>query len=238
MAADGFLLVHGGFHNASCWDRVVPLLDRPALAVDLPGRGAHPADMEEVTLEACVQSVLGDLEESGLERVVLVGHSLGGATVSVVAARKPARVAHLVLVSTLIAPEGGAIVDGFLPETRDDAIRRLGEGEGARIEMSDAHHREMLNDDMSEDDLAFCLACHGPESRHLFMDRASRSGMPDSLPRTYVCLRSDLSVSREQQAHAISLMPGLAIREIDAPHPVMVTHARELAAILNEIAAA
>jgi len=43
-------------------------------------------------------------------------------------------------------------------------------------------------------------------------------------------------VSSAQQAHAISLLPELEIREIDAPHPAMVTHPREVAAILNEIA--
>jgi pimeloyl-ACP methyl ester carboxylesterase len=33
------VLVHGGSFAASCWDLVVPLLDGPVLAVDLPGRG-------------------------------------------------------------------------------------------------------------------------------------------------------------------------------------------------------
>lgn len=236
MSADGFVLVHGGFHDARCWERLVPLLSRPTIAVDLPGRGSRPAPMEEVTLEACVQAVLEDLDASGFERAVLVGHSLGGATVPVVAARRPERLAHLVLLSTLLAPDGGAIVDGFLPETRDQAIRRLGDAEDPRIEMSDAHHREMLNDDMSDEDVEFCLGCHGPESRHLFTDRASRAGLPDDLPRTYIRLGQDLSVSWEQQAHAISLLPGLEIREIDAPHPAMVTHPKEVAAILNETA--
>jgi len=236
MAADGFVLVHGGFHDARCWERLVPRLSRPALAVDLPGRGARPAPMEEVTLEACVRSVLADLDASGFERAVLVGHSLGGATVPVVAARRPERIAHLVLLSTLLAPEGGAIVDGFLPDTRAQAIRRLGERGDARIEMDEAHHREMLNDDMSEEDVAFCVRLHIPESRHLFTDRATRATLPDDLPRTYIRLRRDLSVSWAQQEHAISLLPGLEIREIDAPHPAMVTHPQEVAAILNEIA--
>jgi len=236
MSADGFVLVHGGFHDARCWERLVPLLSRPTVAVDLPGRGRRSAPMEEVTLEACVQAALADLDASGFERAVLVGHSLGGATVPVVAARRPERLAHLVLLSTLLAPDGGAIVDGFLPETRDQAIRRLGDAEDARIEMSDAHHREMLNRDMSDEDVEFCVRRHVPESRHLFMDRASRSDLPETLPRTYIRLGQDLSVSSAQQAHAISLLPELEIREIDAPHPAMVTHPREVAAILNEIA--
>src|SRR5215213_4163340 len=38
----GFVLVHGGYGGAWNWDEVVPLLDAPAVAVDLPGRGGLP----------------------------------------------------------------------------------------------------------------------------------------------------------------------------------------------------
>jgi len=236
MPADAFVLVHGGFHDARCWERLIPLLVRPAVAVDLPGRGGRPARMEDVTLEACVRAVCEDVAKSGYERVVLVGHSLGGATVPVVAARIPDRIAHLVLLSTLVAPEGGSVADGFLPETRDAAIRRLGTGDDVRIELSTAHHRELLCNDMAEPDVDWCMARVGPDSRRLFTDRASRAGLPASLPRTYIRLKRDRSVGWDQQAHAISLLPGLAVREIDAPHQAMVTHPRELAAILNPLA--
>lgn len=235
MATDGFALVHGGFHDARCWERLVPLLSRPALAVDLPGRGKRPAKLADVTLEACVRSVVEDIRDSGFERVILVGHSMGGATVPVVAARIPERIAHLVLLSTLLAPERGSLVDGFLPETREAALRRLGSGDEVEIELSEAHHRELLCNDMNEADVAWCMARVGRDSRRLFTDRASRAGLPDSLPRTYIRLRRDQSVSWAQQAHAISLLPGLAVREIDAPHQAMVTHPRELAAILNAL---
>lgn len=236
MAAEAFVLVHGGFHDSRCWERLIPLLSRPALAVDLPGRGTKPAKLADVTLESCVRSVIADIEKAGLSKVVLVGHSMGGGTVPVAAARIPERIAHLVFLSTLIAPEGGSLVDGFVPETREAAIRRLGTGDNVELELSEAHHRELLCNDMSEADVAWCLARVGPDSRRLFTDRASRAGLPDSLPRTYIRLRRDRSVSWEQQAHAISLLPGLAIREIDAPHQAMVTHPREVAAILNELA--
>ena len=49
MTADAFVLVHGGFHDRRCWERLIPLLSRPALAVDLPGRGTKPAKMAKKT---------------------------------------------------------------------------------------------------------------------------------------------------------------------------------------------
>src|SRR4249919_566583 len=43
-----FVLVHGAGMGASCWDRLLPHLDRPAVAVDLPGRGSRAdVDLEQ-----------------------------------------------------------------------------------------------------------------------------------------------------------------------------------------------
>jgi pimeloyl-ACP methyl ester carboxylesterase len=40
------VLIHGGANDSRCWDLLLPLLGGPALAVDLPGRGAHPAELD------------------------------------------------------------------------------------------------------------------------------------------------------------------------------------------------
>ncbi|MBJ19681.1 MAG: alpha/beta hydrolase [bacterium] len=236
MSVDAFVLVHGGFHGAWCWDRLLPHLGKPALAVDLPGRGKHPAPMEEVNIEACVRSVITDMDAAGLERVVLVGHSLGGATVPVVAAAAPDRVAHLVLISCIMAPDGGAVIDAFPDETRELMRRRLGESTEAKSEMDETTHRELLGADMSEEEIRWVLQHVGPDSKHLFTDRASRAGLPQTLPRTYVRLRRDDAVPWELQEDMIALLPGLQIEEIDSGHNVMITQPRELARRLNAIA--
>jgi pimeloyl-ACP methyl ester carboxylesterase len=235
MAVDGIVLVHGGFHGAWCWERLLPHLDVPALAVDLPGRGKHPAPMAEVTVETCVGSVISDMDAAGLDRVVLVGHSLGGATVPVVAARVPERIGHLVLLSCILAPEGEAVIDAFPEETRQLARRRLGDSGEAETAMSEETHRELIGNELGEEDLRWSLDRVGPDSRHLFTDRASRAGLPDDLPRTYIRLKRDLAVPWELQARMIGLLPGLRTVEIDAGHNVMVSNPAALAAVLNEI---
>jgi len=235
MAIDGIVLVHGGFHGAWCWERLLPHLEGPVLAVDLPGRGKHPAAMAEVTVEACVRSVIADMDAAGLGRVLLVGHSLGGATVPVVAARVPERVAHLVLVSCILAPEEGAIIDAFPDETRELTRRRLGDSQDAETEMSEQHHRELIGDELDGEILRSVLDRVGPDSRHLFTDRASRAGLPDDLPRTYVRLKRDLAVPWALQERMIELLPGLRTVEIDAGHNVMLSQPEALAVVLNEI---
>ena len=50
----------------------------PVLAVDLPGRGTHPAAPGTVDFAACAATVTADIDEAGFADVVLVGHSLAG----------------------------------------------------------------------------------------------------------------------------------------------------------------
>jgi len=81
----------------------------PAVTVDLPGRGGRPADLAAVTLDDCVQAVIGSADRAGLERFVLVGHSLGGVVITEVAWGHPDRVAALIYVGGMVpAPSSSA----------------------------------------------------------------------------------------------------------------------------------
>src|SRR5437764_15314513 len=80
-----FALVHGAWHGAWCWDRLVPEIaarGHRAIAVDLPCEDplAGGAAYAGAVVQA-LEGVGGD--------VVLVGHSLGGLTIPLVAARQP-----------------------------------------------------------------------------------------------------------------------------------------------------
>ena len=83
-----FVLVHGAWHGAWCWDELAPLLGGHVEAVDLPGHGADTTPVAGCTLDAYVARVVEALERAP-EPAVLVGHSLGGITVAQAAERRP-----------------------------------------------------------------------------------------------------------------------------------------------------
>jgi pimeloyl-ACP methyl ester carboxylesterase len=100
-----FVLVHGGMHDAWCWERIIgPLSAFHAVeAVHLPGRGGVGRPGLEAYLDTVATAVAG-----AEPPVVLVGHSLGGVIVSQFVEHRPDAVAGLVLINALLVEDGEA----------------------------------------------------------------------------------------------------------------------------------
>lgn len=93
------VLVHGMGGDSSTWNRFVSALTglgRRVIAVDLRGHG-RSAHTEDYSFDAFGTDVLAVMDHLGLGAVDLVGHSLGGYAVSVVAQIRPGAVRSLVL---------------------------------------------------------------------------------------------------------------------------------------------
>ncbi|MGW6057564.1 acetoin dehydrogenase dihydrolipoyllysine-residue acetyltransferase subunit [Streptomyces sp. NPDC055189] len=102
--AEEIVLVHGYGGDKNSWLFVQePLAVRHTVyALDLPGHGESSKDVGDGSLASLAAVVTGFLDALGIERAHLVGHSLGGAVATAVAAGVPERVRSL----TLIAPAG------------------------------------------------------------------------------------------------------------------------------------
>lgn len=92
-------LVHGAGLNAHTWDAVNLLLGHPSLAIDLAGHGDSSwRDDLDYSPASLAADVAFGIETWAPAPQVLVGHSLGGLTAAVVAARHPELVRELILV--------------------------------------------------------------------------------------------------------------------------------------------
>jgi pimeloyl-ACP methyl ester carboxylesterase len=94
------VLLHGGGQNAHTWDTVALALERPLLAVDLPGHGHSdwPAGSADLDPASMADDVADVVEALAPDAALVVGMSLGGATAIALATRHPRLVRRLLLV--------------------------------------------------------------------------------------------------------------------------------------------
>lgn len=93
------VLVHGGAQNAHTFDTVALALQRPLLALDLPGHGhSDPSPFAHSAYDRHAHDLEVALSELTARALPLVGMSLGGMCSIVVAAERPDLVSSLTLI--------------------------------------------------------------------------------------------------------------------------------------------
>jgi pimeloyl-ACP methyl ester carboxylesterase len=115
------ILIPGLWLDGSSWDEVVPALEQAGHrthALTLPGMESKAADRSRITLRDHVDAVVEVIDslDPADGKVVLVGHSGGGAIAHAAVDLRPDRVARVVYVDSVPLGEGGVINDE-LPAT-------------------------------------------------------------------------------------------------------------------------
>ncbi len=102
--APALITLHGVPGSVRDFRYLAPQLsrDRRIVRVDLPGFGASaPSRAAIATLEGRADVVLALADHLGLARFGVLGHSMGGGTALILAARNPARIRALVLAASI-----------------------------------------------------------------------------------------------------------------------------------------
>lgn len=131
---DPWVLLHSFPIDRRMWSaqrEALAAAGRRVIALDLPGFGDAPRmGREPPSMDGYADAVLASLDALGVDRVTLVGLSLGGYVALALAARAPHRLGALVLADTRAAPDG--------PEARAGRVINLGlvgaKGPGALID--------------------------------------------------------------------------------------------------------
>jgi pimeloyl-ACP methyl ester carboxylesterase len=102
------VLIHGFTGSTFTWRDTLPALaaTHRVVALDLPGFGFSDRNPQlTYTPDAHARRVVRLMDELGIQRATLVGHSMGGGVAERVAAAHPERVERLVLVAAVDASE-------------------------------------------------------------------------------------------------------------------------------------
>lgn len=132
------VMVHGAGGNRTVWAapaRHLAARGLDVLAIDLPGHGASAGPARD-TVEAYASDVVADLDQRGIDRFAIVGHSLGAMIALHVAGTHPERVTHLALLGAgLELSVNDALLDATSddPATAIDAVVDWGHSAGTHV---------------------------------------------------------------------------------------------------------
>ncbi|NKB49570.1 MAG: alpha/beta fold hydrolase [Alphaproteobacteria bacterium] len=229
-----YVLVHGAYHGAWCYARVVPLLEaagHKVVAVDLPGHGDNPAPRDQITLAAYVDHVCGVLDAQD-EPVILVGHSLGGISISQVAEERSEKVAKLVFLTALMPKDGEtrAIAAARLGETPTVGNARVPTEDGLASTVRDEMIKPLFYGDCSDADIATAKANLVPQAMAIMGTEVhltdARYG---SVPRVFIECLQDGAIPIDMQRRMVADVPCETVMTLDTSHSPFYSAPRELA---------
>lgn len=229
-----FLLIHGASHGAWCWDRLAPCLQKQGhevKAIDLPSHGDDPTPTGDVTMNDYVTAAL----DAMAPETILVGHSLGGLTITLAAAKAPEKTRALVYLCALVPQQGKAFAD-----FRNDAIspavsetQTVDRAAGATHVIPDKA-ADVFYFDCSEEDRAFALARLSPQPIAPLIEPLEFD-VPNC-PRHYIRCQTDRVVMPAYQQAVSENWPH--VHTMQTGHSPFFSDPTGLAAILHRIAQA
>jgi pimeloyl-ACP methyl ester carboxylesterase len=234
-----FLLVHGAFHGAWCWQKLVAELEKRghrAKAIDLPGQGEDQTPLKEVTLDTMVDKIIAEMADLP-GKVVLLGHSLGGIPITVTGEKVPDRIKALVYLSAFLPRDGEALLDienrnpkPVVPVSMTfDAERISGTIMADKV-------RDIFYHDCSDTDIADAKARLRPQALAALMTKVHMT--PERfgrIPRVYVECTEDRALSIEMQRDMISKSPPVDVRSLPASHSPFLSRPEKLADALADL---
>jgi pimeloyl-ACP methyl ester carboxylesterase len=234
-----FILIHGSWHSAWNWHRVVPLLEKAghrAIAIDLPGMGRDKTPIQEVTMKTTVEKICA-LIDSIPGKVILVGHSKNGIMISQAAEYRPAKIGKLVYLAAYLIPNGKtqreySVLDteGWLkpyvtqyPETNSHTLQP-------------AIYKEGLYHDCDDNitELAKVLLGHEPVESGTTPLQLTEENF-GSVPRVYIECTEDRAVTPFIQRKMYTEMPCEKVYSLATGHSPFFSKPKELVEILLDV---
>jgi len=230
------VLVHGSCHGAWCWRDLQPELaarGHEVRAIDLPGHGQAPCPIEEVTLEAYADAVLGAVAR----RAIVVGHSMAGFAIAAAAQKAPEKIERLVFLCAYAPRNGLSLVEMRMEAPRQPllaAIEKTGDGLG--FVFREDRIRDALYHDCPEGTVGYaaehlCVQAIAPQATQIRL-----GANYDNVRKSYIRCTQDRAIPPEYQETMTEGWPKEDVYSLPLGHSPFFADPKGLAALLDRIA--
>lgn len=228
MSQATFALIHGGGDVGWYWhlvERELRDLGHQTVAPDLP------CDDDTVALDDYADTVVDAIGDRS--NLIVVGHSYGGFTAPLVAARLP--VEAVVLVAAMIPAPGEKAADWWTNTGYGDAVRMQAERDGGLTGNDDpfvAFYHDVPRDLAEE-----AMSKERDESETAYNQPWPLEAWP-AVPTKFIICTEDRFFPTEFMRQVVADRLGIVPDEIAASHGVALSRPRELASLLAGYAGA
>ena len=231
-----YILVHGAWHGAWCWEKVVPLLRRAGhqvITFDLPGHGQDKTPVAEVVLDLYVQRT-SEVLATQREPVILVGHSMGGIVLSETAERYPAKIEKLIYLAAFLLQDGHS--QGEIAQNDKDTLlvpNVVFDESGTSLTLPPEKLKEILYDDCSDEDIAWAKRHLVPQAiKPLTTSIHVTAENFDRIPRVYIECLQDKAISPACQRQMYTAWPCQKVFTLQTSHSPFFSAPEQLSRLL------
>ena len=227
-----FVLVHGAYHGSWCWDLLIPQLEsrgHTVVAVDMP---ISEPDAGAAEYAEAIESAI-----TGVEAPILVGHSMAGLVVPLVAASCPVR--RLVFLAAMLPQPGMSLQDQREQESMDPDVEFekaefTDRGDGVFM-IGAATAKEMFFHDVPDEIASWAAKRLRPQAYGFMSEVTPLTEWPGT-ESSYIVCRDDHGLNPSWARQAARQRLGVEPYEIDGGHSPFLTRPAELAELLHGIA--
>ncbi|KAL9230645.1 hypothetical protein vseg_005970 [Gypsophila vaccaria] len=216
-----FVLVHGGGFGAWCWYKTIALLEESGFkvtAIDLAGSGIHSFDTNGISsLSQYVKPLTDFLEKvADGEKVILVGHDIGGCCISFAMEMFSSKVSKAIFVAAIMLTDKQSALDIFSQQV--DSMDLLQQAQiliyangnnqtPTAIDLDKSFLKELLFNQSPTKDIALALVSMRPIPFAPFLEKFYLSTNHSSVRRFYIETTEDNAIPLSIQEQMTKASP-------------------------------
>jgi pimeloyl-ACP methyl ester carboxylesterase len=235
-----YVLVHGAWQAPYVWDTVRANLEKEGnkvIVVELPGHGADTTPPQNLDLSVYCNKVVEAISKEE-EKVILVGHSMGGMVITQVAEEIPHRISKLVYIGAFLPASGQALADlafsdpdsqlGPLLITADDRLT---------LDVKQDSLTYLFINDGSLADKDLVLANYRPEPAIPFSNKVTLTNENfGAVEKVYIKTLQDIVISPGLQDRMIATAGITSVYPVNTSHSPFLSQPHALSHLLLKIA--
>lgn len=208
------------------------------LSLDMPGCGTKRSrDPANETIASIARELNQDIRDAGLKNVILIGHSIAGVVLPVMAAADPTLFSELIYLATMLPLERESVTQTMGTTLQGQDPKYVGFPLDPRTTAPEALAVAMFQRDLSEEQLSWLLSEIALDStpQAVHNEPVTYKGYDGKIPAAYILTLRDPILPAEWQRKFAARALCIKTVEMDTPHEPFVSHPQILAEAIKSI---